>query len=76
MIICVITRGLNESSFFFFRRVVEEKSDEAKSRQKSKEEISALDFLLLFLCDATRFSLFLAGKKQLKCPFCSFFWWC
>ena len=34
--------------FFFFRRGVEEKSDEAKSPQKSNEEISASRFSTTF----------------------------
>jgi hypothetical protein len=41
--------------FFFFRRGVEEKSDEAKSPQKSNEEISASRFsTTFFVCRATR----------------------
>ena len=49
------------------------KADEAKSPPiDRKKKYPPLDFRLLFLCE-TRFSLFLAGKKQLKCPFCSFF---
>ena len=59
--------------FFFFRRVgVEEKSDEAKSPQKSNEEISASRFFYSFFC-VTRFALFLAGKKTIKMPFLFFF---
>jgi hypothetical protein len=62
--------------FFFFRRGVEEKSDEAKSPQKSNEEISASRFFDSFFCvtrDARDSLFFWQAKKQLKCPFCSFF---
>ena len=58
--------------FFFFRRGVEEKSDEAKSPQKSNEEISASRFFYSFFC-VTRFAFFLAGKKTIKMPFLFFF---
>lgn len=45
------------------------KADEAKSPPiDRKKKYPPLDFRLLFLCE-TRFSLFLAGKKQLKFAF-------